>query len=81
MNKNFEEIKSFLKSIYKTDRFINESGWNNDREDRITKMTILDFNNSGKSVVSHHDNIYNKPIWFDSNLKILNDKRVQQCQN
>jgi hypothetical protein len=50
LNKTFEEIKSFLKSIYKTDRFVNESGWNNDREDRITKMTIRDFNNSGKSV-------------------------------
>lgn len=69
--KTFEEIKSFLKSLYKPDRFINEVGWNADREDRITEMTIKELKTYQTCVISHHDNVLNKSIWFDSNLNIL----------
>lgn len=69
----FEKVKLFLKANYKADRFANEKGFHEDRENRKTIDAIRELLTNKESIITYHSSISGKQIKFDKNLNIKSE--------
>lgn len=70
----FDTVYAFLKKHYKPARF---EGRGKGYAERLTRSVMSELARLGYSLVSHHDSISGRAVWFNANLNEIPPGQVR----